>query len=107
MVNFCCDDMKSNTYFIYEKKAYNNDINSNVIYYSSRFNEFGIPIKDGLNGMATSYILISHCPWCGKKLPDSRRDSWFNELEKLGFDTPLSQDIPKEFNSSEWYDMSK
>lgn len=106
MKSFCCDEMKENIYFIGEKKVYNGDVNNKVVYYSSRFNEFGILIYDGLNGIATSYILISHCPWCGKKLPESKRDEWFDKLEELGYDEPLSQDIPQEFNSSEWYEKN-
>ncbi len=71
-----------------------------IITYSSRFNEYGIPVCDGGN----SYIIISHCPWCGKELPKSKRDEWFYELEKLGFEEPMFDDsIPEQFKTAEWY----
>ncbi|WP_425490327.1 DUF6980 family protein [Heyndrickxia vini] len=33
----------------------------------------------------------------------SKRDLWFDTLEKLGYDAPYEQDIPEEFNSEKWY----
>jgi len=35
-----------------------------------RYNEYGIRMLDG----GTSIITIAYCPWCGKRLPVSRRD---------------------------------
>ena len=70
-----------------------------LIKYTDRFDEFGLIIHDGGN----SIISISFCPFCGSKLPDSKRDLWFKELEQLGFDNPFEQNIPKEYTSSEWY----
>lgn len=104
MVEFCCKDMENNTYCIDQSLSLDN---SKVIYYSSKFNEYGIPICDGKNGIATSYILISNCPWCGKRLPESKRDEWFESLEKIGYDSPLDQNIPLEFKTSEWWDQSE
>ena len=42
-----------------------------LIIYDSRFDEYGIIIHDGGN----SYVAIGYCPWCGKKLPKSKRDN--------------------------------
>ncbi|MFP4979358.1 DUF6980 family protein [Paenibacillus sp. CN-4] len=71
----------------------------NVIYYSPRFDEYGLIVHDG----GSSYILIEFCPWCGCKLPASKRDLWFDTLDELGFDDPFEQDIPQRFKSDEWY----
>jgi len=71
----------------------------NIIFYSAKFNEYGINIHDG----GSSFIEISYCPWCGTKLPNSKRDLWFNTLEELGYDDPFNQNIPVEFNSENWY----
>lgn len=30
---------------------------------------FGLYVRDGEDGYATSTIEIAHCPWCGTKLP--------------------------------------
>ena len=98
--------MKNNMYCVDEScMVTENSVEDKMVYFSSKFNEYGLPIHDGENGRATSYILIQYCPWCGKKLPESRRDEWFDRLAKLGFDTPFDQldKIPLEFKSSEWY----
>lgn len=70
-----------------------------VIVYSDRFDEYGIPVRDGGN----SRIRINFCPWCGLELPPSKRDLWFETLRSLGFDAPLSQEIPEEFQSDRWW----
>ncbi len=71
----------------------------NVIYWSPRFDEYGLIIHDG----GASYVVVEHCPWCGKKLPKSKRERWFKELERLGFEEPLFADVPSSFESDEWY----
>lgn len=40
---------------------------------------------------------------CGAKLPESKRDLWFDTLENLGFDDPIEQEIPEEFKTNKWY----
>ncbi|WP_085909862.1 DUF6980 family protein [Kiloniella majae] len=74
-----------------------------LISYSDRFEEYGLIIHDG----GTASISIDFCPWCGTKLPDSKRDLWFDTLEKLGFDDPGEQDIPERFNSNKWLEDIK
>lgn len=101
MNNFCCEEMSEKVYCIDLDKSIDRD---QVVFYSSRFNEYGIPIYDGKKGVASSYILIRHCPWCGKTLPESKRDEWFELLEKKGYSSPLDDDIPVEFQTSAWYE---
>lgn len=90
----CCEIMK---YFL------NNNEPNKIIKYSDKFDEYGIIIHDGGN----SSIIINYCPWCGKKLPESKRDKWFDELEKLGFINPLEEDIPEEFKSNLWWSKNE
>ena len=71
-----------------------------LINYIPKFDEYGLIIHDGGN----SVIAISYCPWCSTKLPDSKRDMWFDKLEELGFEDPGEQNIPKEFCSEAWYE---
>jgi hypothetical protein len=73
-----------------------------VIHYSPKFDEYGLVIHDG----GSSTLAISFCPWCGARLPESKRDLWFEKLEALGFSDPFSQEIPAEFKSDEWYRCS-
>jgi hypothetical protein len=70
-----------------------------LIYYCDKFDEYGLIIHDG----GTGFYLIHHCPWCGKELPLSKRDLWFDILERMGFDDPHEQEIPEDFNTSKWY----
>ena len=99
--------MKENIHYVDQRYIFDKDVeNEKLIYFSSKFNEYGIPIYDGENGLATSYVLIQYCPWCGKQLPNSKRSEWFDCLEKLGFDSPLENfdEIPPKFKTSEWYE---
>jgi hypothetical protein len=68
------------------------------IIYCEKFDEYGLKIIDG----GTSSILIDFCPWCGQKLPDSKREKWFDEIEGLGID-PWNGEIPKKYLSNEWF----
>lgn len=70
-----------------------------VLVYDDRFDEYGIPIRDG----GRSQIVIAFCPWCGLDLPQSRRERWFETLASLGYDEPWSQDIPADFKSDRWW----
>jgi len=100
MVNTCCNDMSSHLYLL-DQKCVNNggDENDKIVHYSSKYNEYGIPLVDGI-----SYILIEFCPWCGKRLPKSLREEWFSQLEKIGYDSPLTQnDYPEIFKSWDWW----
>ncbi|MDF9825862.1 hypothetical protein M2475_002230 [Breznakia sp. PF5-3] len=36
-------------------------------------------------------------------MPDSKRDLWFDELEKLGYENPFEEDIPIEYKSILWW----
>lgn len=101
MHHHCCDEMR---YHVFETDLTNgSDAENKIVYFSPCFREYGIPVMDGCTQVASSYIIIRHCPWCGKELPDSKREEWFDALEKLGYDEPLVQDIPQKFRTSAWY----
>ncbi|MFB3887759.1 MAG: hypothetical protein ACE144_21275 [Thermodesulfobacteriota bacterium] len=40
-----------------------------IVYFFKKYNEYLIPVHDG----GSSGILIWYCPWCGKRLPESKR----------------------------------
>jgi len=56
-----------------------------IIYYNKKFDEFGVII----HASEGEYILINYCPWCGRKLPDSKRELLLAELEKRGINEPF------------------
>ena|SRR5438445_9831601 len=56
----------------------------------------------------TALQCLYYCPWCGKKLPDSLNNTWFEILEKeYNLDDPDSKEqkslIPEEFKTDEWW----
>jgi hypothetical protein len=73
-----------------------------AIRYSPVFREYGILVFDG----GSSEIELRFCPWCGKRLPVSLRDKWFQVLHSLGYDPELFSENPKlseEFRSDAWW----
>jgi hypothetical protein len=70
-----------------------------LVYYESRFEEYGIIVHDG----GSSYVLIDCCPFCGARLPESKRDLWLEKLEAMGFTDPWTADIPEQFRTDRWF----
>ncbi len=70
-----------------------------LVDYSVKFDEYGLIVHDG----GSSMVCIQFCPWCGVKLPDSKRELGFDELARRGFVDPLIQEIPIEFESDKWW----
>jgi hypothetical protein len=66
--------------------------------YSDTFDEYGLIVHDG----SASMLLITHCPFCGATLPDSRRDDWFDRLEAMGIDDPFAAELPQVYRSGAW-----
>ena len=86
-IYFCCIEMEQN---IIETKS---------IFYHDVFDEYSILCRED----NLSFLLLNYCPWCGRELPRSKREEWFDRLEKLGFEDPLfNDDIPMEFKTSRW-----
>lgn len=76
--------------------------------YSSALREYWVRLIDdydelGIISNNTAIQLLSFCPFCGTRLPESLRDQWVNELETLGFDEPFDQDIPNDYTSDSWW----
>lgn len=85
-----------NQFFSTSEEIDNPDI---IIKYIPKFDEYEIPVYDG----GSSMIEIKYCPGCGEKLPESKRDLWFETLEKLKINVDSEDDIPEEFKSNKWY----
>ncbi|WP_433208553.1 DUF6980 family protein [Dactylosporangium sp. CS-047395] len=69
-----------------------------VVVYMPKFDEYGLPVRDG----GSSMVVIGFCPWCGSRLPESRRDAWFDAMERLGVD-PWEDDVPEEYLTDAWW----
>jgi len=63
-----------------------------------RFREYGISYADS----GRSIISIQFCPWCGKKLPPSLREKWFEEIDAAGIDE-AKDPIPERLKTEAWY----
>jgi hypothetical protein len=97
--SFCCQEMSEALNHQCSQHPDSFDCPDSLIHYSPEFDEYGLVIHDG----GSSVQAINYCPWCGSKLPASKRDQWFRTLEALGYDSPSNQEIPKEFLTGEWY----
>lgn len=63
----CCDDMAAHLNQSCDMHSNPWDCADAVIVRSKQ-GEYGLPVRDGENASASSFILISHCPWCGKQV---------------------------------------
>jgi hypothetical protein len=94
----CCDDMRRNLDFHCEQHESPFDCPDALVYYSDKFDEYGIIVHDG----GPSVVTINHCPWCGTKLPESQRDRYFAELEAQGYDITKRDSLPEKYHSAAW-----
>lgn len=68
-----------------------------IIDYIAKFDEFQLMKSD-------VRLTILFCPWCGIKLPQSRRDQWFDAMDALGIDPWQSPDaVPEPYRSDAWF----
>jgi hypothetical protein len=66
------------------------------IYWSPVFDEYGLICQP-----SAEVLPIHHCPFCGFRLPVSRRDEWFATLENGGWQT-WGDPIPSELLAHDW-----
>lgn len=99
MTQHCCETMSRAVATECQQHPDRFDCPDALLHYSPKFDEYGIIVHDG----GTASAGISFCPWCGTRLPESRRDRWFDELERLGFSNPSDQEIPTQFHTDAWW----
>jgi hypothetical protein len=97
MLNHCCERMAEELARAPDDTGAQADAVDVLVAYSLVFDEYGIVVHDG----GKSYVRIDFCPWCGTRLPESKRDQWFEALEAMGID-PLSDAVPPAYRSDEW-----
>jgi hypothetical protein len=71
-----------------------------IVEWSAAWNEYRLPMAhDGYTPTP-----IRYCPWCGTRLPPSRREEWYRALRGLGIDDPGEADaVPPAFETDEWW----
>ena len=104
-MDHCCDAMRGHVERTCDVHPDPFDCPDKLIHYSPRLDEYGIVVHNG----GTGTIEIRHCPWCGTRLPESKRDRWFDELKRLGYDDPWTdpEGVPEQYQSDEWYRQSE
>jgi hypothetical protein len=73
MTEHCCTMMKTNVEQRCDMHPDPFDCVDHLVYFSEELLEYGLIIHDG----TTSYIALAYCPWCGTRLPESRRDELY------------------------------
>ncbi|MFJ4188726.1 DUF6980 family protein [Kitasatospora sp. NPDC089509] len=97
MPQHCCEEMTTRLDHRCDRHEDPFDCPDAVIHHSAKFQEYGLVIHDG--GRSTLGIVF--CPWCGRRLPESQRDRWFDELERRGI-YPWEDELPAEFEDDRW-----
>jgi hypothetical protein len=92
----CCLDM---AWFISDPVEWESQGRNPVIAWIRPWNEYRIEVSHQSN----SATLIYFCPWCGRRLPASLREEWYQTLYGMGYNDPGEQDIPDEFESDTWW----
>ena len=95
----CCNEMRDAVTFTCDECSDEHECPDSLVSYNLRFDEYGLIVHDG----GTSCLSIAHCPWCGVKLPESKRDRWFDELEAQGIGEPHEGNVPERYLSDAWY----
>ncbi len=95
---FCCNEMGLSLAHDCGQHADPFDCADTALVYNEVFDEYGMPVRDG--GM--SYLVVSHCPWCGARLPQSRRDAWFDAVEASGLDPDDAEALPARYLTAAW-----
>ena len=77
--------------------------------YGPMFREYAISaVKEGERHIVHQQMFW--CPWCGKKLPESLREKWFDAIEEMGLDdidilSDIDGDprVPEDMKSDAWW----
>ena len=99
----CCKDMDRHINDMCDKHDDPFKCPDFVISYIPKFDEYGLIIHDG----GRSTYDMNFCPFCGSKLPKSRRSQWFEDLNRMGYNDPHNQQIPPEYKTRAWYMWKK
>jgi hypothetical protein len=94
----CCDRMREEVEQTCDMHPDRFDCPEILVDYDAKLAEYGLMARDETRSVVT----IDYCPWCGAKLPESKRDEWFDRLEAMGLD-PWTDELPPEYETDEWW----
>jgi hypothetical protein len=100
-MKFCCDFIKRDFIVLDEIK-----LKSYSIVYDAYWRSYFIPYVS-IDTEEECLREISHCPFCGSKLPSDLSDKWYEVLEEdYGITDPQGEErnkVPAEFHTDEWW----
>ncbi len=101
-MNHCCETLKDN--LEYKCEQHNNNCPRSPFAYIPKTREFVIKTDEFWLGETWHFLNIQYCPFCGYKFPESLRDKYFDNLEKLGVNWIINpEQIPEEYRSDKWW----
>jgi hypothetical protein len=68
------------------------------VVYDAVFDEYRLTSGTGVPDAA----VLAACPWCGTRLPPSKREDWFRELDRLGVG-PDDPSLPERYRTDAWW----
>jgi hypothetical protein len=98
ITDHCCQQMRDEVEHRCAEHPDPYDCPEHLVRYVPNFDEYGLIVHDG----GASYVDIAYCPWCGTRLPRSKRERWWAEMERLGID-PWTETPPPLYQSDAWY----
>lgn len=111
----CCERMDKAVSYVCEMHPNWQDCPDNLITYDGQWDQYGLIIHNwGIPDLdddtdepvafwPRSYVVIAFCPFCGTRLPESKRDRWEAELEQLGYDFDGDEPLPAAYQTNEWW----
>ena len=100
MRDHCCPALRNHLQVIVE--APQEPVADRPVLYDAVFDEYRLVIADRIPDRTT----ITWCPWCGCRLPPSKREQWFAELDRLGL-APDDPAIPLHLQTDAWWSHPK
>lgn len=71
MTQHCCQAMAQRLDWHCDQHEDAFDCPDALVWFHEKFREYGLIIHDG----GAAVLTINFCPWCGQRLPESRRDT--------------------------------
>ena len=96
----CCTALRDQVDFRCDVHPERGGCGDYLIAFTEVFDEYGLWVHTDEDGSASSWLSIHYCPFCGSKLPPSRREQWHDLLEERGLDP---DDLPAQFDRYGWW----
>lgn len=93
----CCQHLRAQVEFRCPDHPQVRSCTDYLVRYDETFDQYGVWTHDGEPGRASSWVAIAFCPFCGTRLPTSRRDECFDWLEASGIEPHDASDELRQY----------